>query len=446
MAKTVIKTQNQEYDQCSSKMKFNNGRSLSCLKKLLECFIYAALVLTSAYFIGEMAKEYLVENTNFSIIEESITKEDLPTVTICISTGIEKKDNKEEPRTIRYGQDFTIQTMNTWFKPWLNPNATMKTLSEGDNFHDFMKQRRHIKLEEMRVFPTGYLFRFCVKMQFTISELFYRKHLADGTLFDLGMFSITLSENIIDNIQEATVYTTSETNSYGAVLGKWYNGKVKPIQLQRGEYTSIVTTKMTRYEYLENKCSQTSYYECLGEKIWQQKNCQLNGIQCQPISTPLKKIPVCQTNNSLFCLQSMLQAEQECVGLMPCITEEYTVGLDDAWTSRGSTKLTLMKAFIFNKVVEELLEEQHRKYYFWIDLTSDKTELHGYDKIQKIIHKEYLVWTGFGMVGNIGGQLGLWVGFSFTGLAAGIINLWYWACRKLSSNKHLGTGNQEKTV
>ena len=46
------------------------------------------------------------------------------------------------------------------------------------------------------------------------------------------------------------------------------------------------------------------------------------------------------------------------------------------------------------------------------------------------------------MVGNIGGQLGLWIGFSFTGLVAGILNVWYCARGKLSSKKHLGTGNE----
>ena len=62
------------------------------------------------------------------------------------------------------------------------------------------------------------------------------------------------------------------------------------------------------------------------------------------------------------------------------------------------------------------------------------------DKVQKFVHKEYIVWTGICMVGNIGGQLGLWVGFSFTGLVAGILNLWYCAHGKISSNKHFGTG------
>ena len=242
-------------------------------REVLEYLVYVALVLTSTFFIAEMVKEYLAENTNFSITEEPITKEDLPTITICILIRTEKKEKEEEPRTIKYGQDFTVQTMDS-NSDWFNPNATMISLSEGNNGHNFFEQKRQIKLEEMRVFKTGYLLRYCVKLQFTISELSYRKSMVlQGDLYDLGMFSITLSENITENVQEVTLYTTSENNSYGTVLAQWYGGKVNPIQLQRGEYTQISTTKMRRYEYLEKKCNPISFYGCLGEKIWQQKTC-----------------------------------------------------------------------------------------------------------------------------------------------------------------------------
>ena len=135
-------------------MKCGNCCSCPSGRQFLEWSMYVALVLTSTYFISEVVKEYLAENTNFSIKEESITKEDLPTITICISIETEKKVREEEPITIKYGEVYTIQTMDSWVEPWLNPNATMITLSEGYNGYDFMRQRRHIKLEEMRVVNT----------------------------------------------------------------------------------------------------------------------------------------------------------------------------------------------------------------------------------------------------------------------------------------------------
>ena len=153
-----------------------------------------------------MVKEYLAGNTIFSITKEPFTKEDLQTIQICILTGTEKKNKNEEHPIMKYGQNYTIQTMHAWV-PWFNPNSTMITLSEG--YNDFIEQRRHIKFEEMKVLENGYLLRNCVKLQFTVSELFYRKlQIQVGTSFDLGLFSITLSENIIENIQEATMYTT----------------------------------------------------------------------------------------------------------------------------------------------------------------------------------------------------------------------------------------------
>ena len=103
--------------------------------------IYVALVLTSTHFIGEVVKEYLAVMTNFSITKESINKDDLPVDTICLSIRKEKKDQEEELRIIKYGQDFAIQTMDAW-DHWFNkPNATMKTLTEGYNNHDFSEQK-----------------------------------------------------------------------------------------------------------------------------------------------------------------------------------------------------------------------------------------------------------------------------------------------------------------
>ena len=199
----------------------------------------------------------------------------------------------------------------------------------------------------------------------------------------LSMFSIKLSEDLTKNIQEAVVYTTSENNSYGAVFASWYDGKVNPIQLQRGEYSTIVTTKMTRYEYLDKKCIPTSFYGCLGEKLRQQRTCQINGTQCLPISTPIKEMPICPTDNPWFCEQATLQAQQECVGLLPCITEEYTVVVDDQWSSKEYSTKELMKTFLVDKVVEQLLEGQHGKYYFWIELTGDKQKPNGYPPLRR---------------------------------------------------------------
>ena len=69
-----------------------------------------------------MVKEYLAGNTIFSITKEPFTKEDLQTIQICILTGTEKKNKNEEHPIMKYGQNYTIQTMHAWV-PWFNPSA-----------------------------------------------------------------------------------------------------------------------------------------------------------------------------------------------------------------------------------------------------------------------------------------------------------------------------------
>ena len=50
------------------------------------------------------------------------------------------------------------------------------------------------------------------------------------------------------------------------------------------------------------------------------------------------------------------------------------------------------------------------------------------NKPYKIVHKEFLVWSQFALMGNIGGTMGLLLGFSFNGFIGwvldGITKLW----------------------
>ena len=76
------------------------------------------------------------------------------------------------------------------------------------------------------------------------------------------------------------------------------------------------------------------------------------------------------------------------------------------------------------------MKNQKTKYNIWIDFWIELSSNGRYNTaVQKYVHKEYLSWTGTGLVGNVGGQLGLWLGFSFTGFIAGVVNLapkmWY---------------------
>ena len=113
-------------------MKPNHTRCLVCDTKVFQCVIYAVLLLTTSYFITEMFEEYLEENTNFSVTKQSLTKDDLPTLTICL-----KSKRVNGTSELKYGRDFKIQTLISTLAPWdPKANATLISLQEGDNEYE----------------------------------------------------------------------------------------------------------------------------------------------------------------------------------------------------------------------------------------------------------------------------------------------------------------------
>ena len=174
----------------------------------------------------------------------------------------------------------------------------------------------------------------------------------------------------------------------------------------------------------------------------EQNSCEVNGITCLPISIPDIEQRECQENltrSGEFCHNAISLASQECMGQMPCTTEEYTINVNPIWSAHGTSTKAVLREFLHDKVVDELLNGQHNKYFVWLGFYKDNKGTNGFyaDWAEKYVHKEHLAWTGISMVGNIGGQLGLWVGFSFTSLAAGIFNVCNFLLRKFTQNQSL---------
>ena len=408
-------------------------------RKVFEHLTYLIFFFTSLYCTNEMLSEFMTENTHFSNTKHPITRADMPTITICLEIGRKEYTfgyNKGgASRNIKYGQDFWIETMDSWELPWNSPSVEMKTLVEGRNDHDFIKQKRQITLEQLVVLKVGYLNRNCVRMQFMMPRIDYRHSMSSGDLFDLGMFSVTLSENVTRDIHKTVLYATSQNNSYGAILGRWYDGRATPVPLYKGGFNTIQITKMTRFEYLKKTCSQTSFYECVGHELSQLNSCQENGTPCSPVSIP--HFSLCPTNHTQCKTSDLRSSLSKCMGHVPCISEEYSVQEHNVWSTPGlSNTEGLLKEFLNERVVKGLLNNQTSKYLVWLQFGMDNEGTIGVyaNKSQKYIHREYLVWTGISVVGNIGGQLGLWVGFSFTGFVAGILKIWYLAGRKYYPN------------
>ena len=84
----------------------------------------------------------------------------------------------------------------------------------------------------------------------------------------------------------------------------------------------------------------------------------------------------------------------------------------------------MMRDFLNDRVVDDLIINQDKKYMFWISFSpSDSTRGKYTKQVQIEVSKEYKTLTAISLVGNIGGQLGLFVGFSCTGFIAWMLNL-----------------------
>ena len=203
--------------------------------QVFEFLINVLLLVTTYIFTSEMIYEYWEGNTNFSITEKSIEVEDFPTLTICLelnrSEEFDNWVNEHFKPFLKYGRDFTIQAMNSSAFAWgYIDNTAMITLVEGQNEIAFASQRRQILLQELVVYQSlPHIVRSCVRMVIKMekNQLNYVKYV-EGSSLGIGIFTVTLSQKTSVNIKGAYFYVTSERNSYGATIGQWYNGKVKP--------------------------------------------------------------------------------------------------------------------------------------------------------------------------------------------------------------------------
>ena len=245
-----------------------------------ELIIYLSLIALAAFFLSGMIEEYLEDNTNFSIIQESMSKEDLPTITVCLKS-------ESSATKLKYGRDLTVQAIASNLPPWLpEANATIFNLNEGINEYYFVGQKRQTILNHLRVhqfLSDAFIDRSCISMKLSVMEeaLVDRVELY-GTAYDVGSFIFTLSEEIAKSVHQAILYTTSENNSFGAVLNRWLDGGVQPFHLARGTIHPIMITNIKRYQYLKAKCQPLSFYGCLSEKLVDKNLCPIQVAKSAP--------------------------------------------------------------------------------------------------------------------------------------------------------------------
>ena len=208
---------------------------------------------------------------------------------------------------------------------------------------------------------------------------------------------------------ELKVYLTSEKNTLGILTNQWMEGEMFEFEIKQHLH-KVLDIKQEKYIYLEKKCSNESFYECLVKRIVASdfKNCPK---KCNPRTFSLPKseefdkIPSCEDN------------EKPCANIK-------TVEIFKATTTKLCPKLCQMVQYSGKKISVYDYKQDPYSYSFRYRFTPPHTEK---------IFEEYLIYDIFNMVGSVGGNLGMWIGFSFTGIISNFIKM---ILNKISVNHH----------
>ena len=152
----------------------------------------------------------------------------------------------------------------------------------------------------------------------------------------------TVAQNHSLQTQEITPhffegYLSSEENSYGVVLGRWFDGSVENFQfdLKENKCMKLPITGVSDYHHIKTECSSVSYYECLAQQfarsnfqallntsvnyeeslamlqLHNTSKCQFKKI-CSPVSLPLedKDVTICKSEVDKACFGLLLSKIQ----------------------------------------------------------------------------------------------------------------------------------------
>ena len=428
---------------------------------VLEYVAYITFLIVSFVFVKSIIQEYLQGSTYFSQYKESVSKDDLPTATVCILAN----------KKLIYEQDFWVRTVTPWNDSnWSDPNTTLITLKKGLNEYEFQGKRQTF-LKVLKVQQNAGAFsRTCFSMHLGLKgELTWHDHSMFSLLFNV----LTFSKNILEgDVQQVRLYLTTKKNSFGAVFSRWFEGEVEALPLTKGGYQSLQVYKIIKYEHLKGTCQDISFYECLASKLVENEKCMekkktglfggggkkeaglfgsggvkkesglLGGglaswfnfpYHCTPYSLPKAKTldyyRICQTSRAMNqCgeVYKELSHDEVCMKQKPCSIQEYTFRRNNRWSVLNENNKEAMektlKRFLNEEVRKQLLDTNNTQYMFWASFLSPQSTRGEYiNRVQKDVHKELVSMTGISLIGNVGGQLGLCLGFSFIGFIAWLL-------------------------
>ena len=368
------------------------------ITNVVQSIISLGLLFVTLIFVGGIIEEYREGSTYFSVSKQLLSNRDLPTATVCFLAAKE----------LHYWSDFKVQTGTTW-----EATPNLIGLQNGMNEYYFFGSRI-IFLKELVVGQYALpLYRSCISLSFGMREPFYM-NMWGNTSHSLGLFVISFKVNLGElQIKEAILYMTSQRNSYGAVTLRWFDGQAKPLYLKVGQYQNIQIYKIKRYEFLKDRCKETSFYHCMGSNLAKSPKCKLGIHSCGPYSLPTTNVysdfPICLNESKCHEHTDNIWTGKidDCKNLIPCHVQVYE--MQEGKVGPG---------------MEKQPKTQNDSYMFYLDLDSPDGTLGSYsDELKVDVHTEHLAWTFKNLLGNIGGYLGLCVGFSFTGFTSWMLNM-----------------------
>ena len=231
----------------------------------------------------------------------------------------------------------------------------------------------------------------------------------------------------VDFISEAaplksTLYVTSEANAYGAVYGKWLDGRVQEYTLKNHSFDTI-NVRVEEIHRIQDLCQAHSYYECVASQFGQDKS--YKSVKCLPYTLPttvnLNGLEYCNDKNeehhsNYEILDSILHKKAFC--------------------RRGTANACLMKEYKLKEFMPPIKNDRNPQngYEFRIGFIGSTSSADRSTDIQKTVFTEYYIIDDYTLIGTVGGTLGLMIGFSFMSAITSLAELADWIKRKYSQN------------
>ena len=135
--------------------------------QLFKIAIFALLFIVAFFFAELIIQQYLEGSTYFSTTQTQVSKDDLPTVTICFL------GNKD----FVYGSDFEIKTLANYTNCESTncENTTLISLIEGKNEYAFQPGRKDLTfLRKLKVQNrhAAHPFRNCIAIDMSLRKFF----------------------------------------------------------------------------------------------------------------------------------------------------------------------------------------------------------------------------------------------------------------------------------